>query len=231
MRSSLNNGANQLNPNSDEYWRSRGSYCWVLTNTTRYQKQLAALGEDSLVLVPDGPEEGWRPNVPQGLADAIAGEESRMYYVALGQDGSRYFVRFENGRQVWRSNDEMLDAKIKQKQETSSAQVSMIAFAADNGYFVLFDTGYWQYRSLPDDAAAFLNEQRHRISNVDHMSFGIEGEWFASFNDGQQPRWKSSNLPQSLSKQLCRMHGDDTITVHSVEFGSPGCWHIRYNAK
>jgi len=241
QRRSNDNLANQLNPDNVKFWRSRhrGSRVFFLMPSCQEKigklwnssVQHAVLGDNSFILMYDGGRYACK-DIPARLHERIQQEGSKLSYVALGPDKASYFVRFHDGSASWTVTLRLeLSKKIHEVCETSRSNVSVVAFAPNNGYFVLFENGSWQCNGLPDDLVEFSKEDLERIVQIDHMIVSANSEWFVSFKDGKRPRWRCGALPSSASSWLFRVHGDDSVSVRSVELAASGCWLIRYNDK
>mmetsp|Transcript_139123 Transcript_139123/g.443980 ORF Transcript_139123/g.443980 Transcript_139123/m.443980 type:complete len:211 (+) Transcript_139123:244-876(+) len=193
--------------------------------------QHAALGDNSFILLYDGGRYACN-DIPARIHERIQQEWSKLSYVALGPDKASYFVRFQDGSASWTVTLRLeLSKRIHEVWETSRSNVSVVAFEPNNGYFVLFENGSWQYNGLPDDLFEFLKKDLERIAQIDHKLVSANSEWLVSFKDGKRPRWRCGALPPSASSWLLRLHGGDSVSVRSVALGASGCWLVRSNDK
>ena len=188
-----------------------------------------ALGSHALVVVGAEGEAWWIGDVPRGLIKAIKRFQAftAVDYVAMGPDGS-YFVQFCNGKRCWEGPESLTEVLLHPPGETQL--VELLAFAPDDGWYVMFQDGLSDWSDLPVGLHNLLKGRSGQmwLPEVDELSCGPCGEWFVRFMDG---RIKVGGLESEVraAMNLCRRQGRRIMGMQFGQDPEEGGWLIRHD--
>ena len=184
-----------------------------------------ALGDTGVIVVQRDGTCWFSSGIPRQLGNWIKGRQKHLPPVDLVAIGpsSVCFVQFCDGKSKCCGPD-LLSEALRRRE---SSRVELLAFASDEGWYVLWEDGCSEWYNLPRGLHNVLNGRQKSLPPVEELSIGPNDEWFVRFLDG---KWKTGNLSEEVSVTLetCRRRWD----IMSISFGQDpyiGGYAIRYN--
>merc|ERR1712216_1010512 len=128
--------------------------------------------------------------------------------------------QFTDGNSQWQGPDSLSRALDDEEEE----DVSVLAFAPGDGWFVQWEDGSSEWENLPKDLHNLLNGRQKSLPRVDALTIGPRGEWFVRFRDGA---WRCANQSDDCDEAIDQIHQEGAEVVH-IAFGHDDAWLITY---
>ena len=105
--------------------------------------------------------------------------------------------------------------------ERPGIAIELMAFAEDDGWYVMWEDGVSEWVGLPTGLHNQLRSRAGSLPGVEFLSCGPEGEWFVRYANGS---WKANGLQGYCSPRLHNLQSQQR-DVLKVLFGE-GTWAI-----
>ncbi|KAI8475245.1 MAG: hypothetical protein J3K34DRAFT_456355 [Monoraphidium minutum] len=175
------------------------------------RSRVLALEEGYFVVQKGGGTWWW--DVPTGLDNKVKGRQKSLpkpRYAAIGE-GECYFVEYEDGNGHVQGPDPLREAL-----DARRAKVKCLAFALDDGWYVLFEDGSYSWEGIPLSLHRQLNGRQKSLPAADYVAIGPNEEWFVRFEDGD---WRCNGISDACSDEIVRLQ-DWGHTIERVVFGA-----------
>jgi len=144
--------------------------------------------------------------------------------VALGLEDSS-FVQFADGKWELAGPQSLYETLNEAYQR--GVGVELLAFAPDDGWYVLFDDGSSTWEGLPRDLHNQLNSRNPKLPGVEALAVGPAGEWFVRYLNGS---WRAGGLEAQCSETLDDVKREGHDVTH-ILFGEQDSWALLYNYR
>lgn len=172
-------------------------------------KCIAISGYTVLGLLEDG-SPCWSNPLPTSLLDKLDGRQKSLSppsYVAMGSR-DRYFIQFKDGSCSWSGY-----LPIKE----TAGRPEIVCFGEyEDSYLIKTKDHRFYWRNIPRAVEDILDSRNSKLSNLQFISLGPEGEWFI--------RWASGYVEWDGPRWL-----RDYPKAREVYFGDGGLAIVRYN--
>ncbi len=158
----------------------------------------------------------WTCPINWNLGDALRGTTKKHYPKTINiGSGDRYYVRFSDGKQIAKGNEEFQEI-------VSSDKVKMVAFGATKeSYVVLYEDGGTAWSYIPRALRKALCSRTPDKPSVQYVALGPGDAYFVRFGDDSV---QYGNLTNEMKKALDNCPG----TIKEVTYGAGNCLIARY---
>lgn len=165
----------------------------------------------------------YTPGIPKALHSKLKSlkrnNTTRPSYVAIGSR-DRYYVAFHDGTADWKTSKN-LDKCLKRRQVTARS----VAFGDKyDSWFVVFDDGSWECRSIPDELTDKLSDRLDRPDLV-CVTLGPSGEWFLRAKNGRM--WWGG-ISEELDEMIQSLLESNRF-LNFLDFGDDGTYFLSYD--
>lgn len=138
----------------------------------------------------------------------------------VSTSGERYYIHFADGRREWQCTRPFSKAIYMNR-----SGVSKVAFAPNNGWYILFCDGFSKWKMLPEKLNDLLEEAQNLSIRVEKITISPNADWFVSFSDNT---WQisSQSLCRSALNSIMKEHGSK---IENVWLGQNGAFCIVYD--